>query len=72
MLPYLSSCSWANTQDLDAFFILSTTTGSLQIIRLPSALNSNESQSEIKIQTFDLKQTNLIGKLLSCYRPSLK
>ncbi|XP_046908573.2 LOW QUALITY PROTEIN: nuclear pore complex protein Nup160 [Dermatophagoides farinae] len=71
VLPYLSSCSWANTQDLDAFFILSTTTGSLQIIRLPSALNSNESQSEIKIQTFDLKQTNLIGKLLSCYRPSL-
>ncbi|XP_027200676.2 nuclear pore complex protein Nup160 [Dermatophagoides pteronyssinus] len=71
MLPYLSACSWANIDDLDAFFILSTTSGSLQIIRLPSASNSSESQSEIKIQTFDLKQSNLIGKLISGYLPSL-
>lgn len=61
--PFLACCSWIN-QNLEAFFVVSKSCATLHIIKLPSLLEDAQ-ESDIKVNTIDLKQTSLLGKTFS-------
>lgn len=72
---FLASCSWIN-KHLEAYFVVSKNSGSLQVIKLPPPFSPSSSSSTLagggdiaeqlpKVHTIDLKQNSFIGSAMS-------